>query len=102
MFSLESVSGQYFGLREVKLCNVLLVKVYSNAIVILAKSELNRPSLNVGCFQAEISLFFLFSFLFKNIMRACLESEYTNWIIYAVFDKVIEINWRGNDDSLFW
>lgn len=74
MFSLESISGHYFGLREVKLCNVLLVKVHSNTIVILVKSEPNSPSLNECYFQAEISLFFLFSslFLFKNIMRACL------------------------------
>lgn len=31
-----------------------------------------------------------------------LELEYTNWIIYAALDQVIEINVKANDDSLFW
>lgn len=31
-----------------------------------------------------------------------LESEYTNWIIYAVFEQLIKINLRANDNSLFW
>lgn len=31
-----------------------------------------------------------------------LELEYTNWIIYAALDQVIEINGKANDDSLFW
>lgn len=77
MFSLESVSGHYFGLREVKLCNVLLVKAHSNTIVVLAKSEPNSPSLNVCYFQAGMSLFFQFSFLFlfKNITRAYLNQN---------------------------
>lgn len=56
--------------------------------------------------QDSLSLFLSPSsfslFLKKKDCAGLLESEYTNWIIYAAFDQVIEINWRANDDSLFW
>lgn len=95
------VSGHYFGLTEVKLCNALVAKAHNNPNVILAKSEPNSTSLKVCYFQAKFSLLF-FSFFFEEHYVGLLESEYTNWIIYAAFDQVIEINWRANDDSLFW
>lgn len=51
---------------------------------------------------AAAAAFLLPFFFFFKHYAGLLESEYTNWIIYAAFDQVIEINWRASDDSLFW